>query len=129
MELEASLGVRLFERGARSVHLTQEGELLYTRTSGPLGEIAEIAEVGELLRDGRAQPRGRLRVNVPLVFGQLLMGRLAAQFSVAFPEVTLDVSLEDRAIDPVEEGYDVVIRLNPKPDASLVGRCFVRDRS
>lgn len=76
MELEASLGVRLFERGSRSVHLTEEGEQLYARTAGPLGEIAEAAE---LLRDGCAQPRGRLRVNVPTVFGQLLMGRLAAE--------------------------------------------------
>ena len=125
MELEASLGVRLFERGSRSVHLTEEGELLYARTAGPLGEIAEAAE---LLRDGRAQPRGRLRVNVPLLFGQLLMGRLAAEFTMAYPEVTLDVTMDDRKVDPVVEGYDVVIRVNPKPDSALVGRCFVRDQ-
>ncbi len=125
MELEASLGVRLFERGSRSVHLTEEGELLYARTAGPLGEIAEAAE---LLREGRATPRGRLRVNVPLVFGRLLMGRLAAEFTLAYPEVALEVTLEDRAVDLVAEGYDIVIRLNPKPDAALVGRCFVKDQ-
>jgi DNA-binding transcriptional LysR family regulator len=125
MELEASLGVRLFERGSRSIRLTQEGETLYARITGPLNEIAEAAE---LLRDGRARPRGRLRVNVPSVFGQLLMGRLAAEFTVAYPEVTLDVTMEDRAVDPVIEGYDVVIRLNPEPDLTLVGRCFVRDQ-
>lgn len=51
MELEASLGVRLFERGSRSVRLTEDGELLLARTSGPLGDIAEVAEA---LRDGRA---------------------------------------------------------------------------
>lgn len=125
MELEASLGVRLFERGARSVHLTEEGELLYTRTAGPLSEIAEAAET---LRDGRAKPRGRLRVNVPQVFGQLLMGRVAAEFCKAYPEVVLDVTMEDRVIDLVAEGYDVVVRLNPAPEASLVGRCFARDQ-
>jgi DNA-binding transcriptional LysR family regulator len=125
MELESSLGVRLFERGSRSIRLTEEGELLYARTAAPLGEIAEVAE---LLREGRAQPRGRLRVNVPTVFGQLLMGRLAAEFTVAYPEVTLEVTLEDREVDPVIEGYDVVIRLNPEPGSGLVGRCFVRDQ-
>lgn len=125
MELEASLGVRLFERGSRSVRLTEDGELLLSRTAGPLGDIAEV---GELLRDGRATPRGRLRLNVPAVFGQVLLGRLAAGFSMAYPDVQLAVTMEDRAVDLVAEGYDVVVRLNPKPDTGLVGRCFVRDR-
>ena len=125
MALEASLGVRLFERGSRSVHLTKEGETLYARTAGPMGEIAAVAEV---LRDGVARPYGRLRVNVPLVFGQLFMGRLAAEFTAAYPDVHLDVTMEDRAVDLVAEGYDVVVRVNPMPDAELVGRCFVRDQ-
>lgn len=125
MELEASLGVRLFERGSRSIHLTEEGEQLHARTAGPLAEIAEAAE---LLREGRSQPRGRLRVNVPVVFGQLLMGRLAGEFAGAHPEVRLEVTVEDREVDPIVEGYDVVVRINPAPDAALVGRCFARDR-
>lgn len=125
MDLEASLGVRLFERGSRSIQLTEEGELLYARTIGPLGEISEIAE---LIREGHAKPRGRLRINVPQVFGQLLMGRLAAGFTMAFPEVALEVTTEDRAVDLVAEGYDIVVRLNPDPDATLVGRCFIRDQ-
>lgn len=125
MELEASLGVRLFERGARSIRLTEEGELLYARTAGPLGEIEEAAE---LLRDGRAQPRGRLRINVPVLFGQLLMGRLAGEFAKAFPEVKLEVTLEDREVDPAVDGFDIVVRIDPRPDAALVGRCFARER-
>lgn len=125
MELEASLGVRLFERGSRSVRLTEEGELLFQRVSRP---FAEIEEAAELLRDGRARPRGRLRINVPAVFGQVLLGRLAAGFAMAYPEVQLDVTMEDRPVDLVAEGYDVVVRLNPKPDTTLVGRCFARDR-
>jgi len=124
MELETNLGVRLFERGSRSIQMTQDGELLLSRTAGPFSEIAEVAET---LREGRAMPRGRLRINVPTVFGQLLMGRLAAQFAMTYPEVELDVTLEDRPVDLVAEGYDIVIRLNPKPDSSLVGRCFARD--
>ncbi len=123
MELEASLGLRLFERGPRSLRLTEEGEILHARSAGP---VSEIAEVGQILRDGSAQPQGRLRVNVPLLFGELLMGRLAAEFIMAYPEVQLDVTTEDRAVDLVAEGYDVVIRTNPKPTADLVGRCFAR---
>ena len=124
MDLEASLGVRLFERGARSVHLTQEGELLFSRTAGPLAEIAEAAET---LRDGRAHPQGHLRVNVPALFGLMMMGRLAAQFTAAYPEVMLEVSTDDREVDLASEGYDLVIRANPRPDSELVGFCFLRE--
>ena len=58
MDLEASLGVRLFERGARSIQMTEEGEQLFRSATGPLHEIAEAAD---LLRDGLARPQGRLR--------------------------------------------------------------------
>src|SRR5207244_4974339 len=56
------------------------------------------------------------------------MGRLAAGFALRYPEVRLEVTTEDRAVDMVEEGYDLVIRVNPDPDESLVGRIFLRDR-
>ena len=125
MDLEASMGVRLFERGSRSVHLTEEGELLLKSAAGPLNEIAEAIA---MLCDGHAQPRGRLRVNVPSLFGLMLMGRLAAQFKVDYPEVTLEVSMEDREVNLATEGYDLVIRANPKPDSELVGYCFLREQ-
>lgn len=124
MELEASLGVRLFERDSRSVHLTEEGKLLFSRASGPLTEIAEVVDQ---LRDGKVQPRGRLRVSVPNLFGQMLMGRLAAKFSMAYPAIELELTMDDRAVDLVSEGYDVVIRVNPDPNSELVGRCFARE--
>ena len=125
MELEESLGVRLFERGSRTVRLTEEGALLLERTSGPMREIAETASV---LRDGRTQPHGLLRINVPTLFGQMMMGRLAAEFTRAYPDVKLAITLEDRQVDLVNEGYDLVIRVNPEPNSDLVGRCFARDR-
>jgi len=125
MDLESSLGVRLFDRGARSIQLTQEGEALFKSSSGPLNEIAEAVD---MLRDGRAHPQGRLRVNVPSLFGLMLMGRLAAEFKLACPEVVLEVTMEDREVDLVSEGYDLVIRANPKPDSELVGSCFLREQ-
>ena len=123
-ELEADLGVRLFERGSRSLRLTEEGRALQSQTQGPLSDIAEASET---IRGGLSGPRGRLRINVPVLFGNIAMGRLAAAFAAAHPQVRLEVTAEDRFIDPVEEGYDVVIRVNPRPTDHLVGRCFLKD--
>jgi len=125
MDLETSIGVRLFERSARSVQLTEEGEMLFKSTSGPLNDIAQAVD---MLRDGSAQPKGRLRVNVPFLFGLTFMGRLTGQFKSAYPEIELEVTMEDREVDLVSEGYDVVIRVNPKADSELVGTCFLRDQ-
>lgn len=125
MALETALGIRLFERGTRSIRLTEEGTVLFERTNGPMREIAETASV---LRDGQAKPHGLLRVSVPTLFAQMLMGRLAAEFTRAYPEVKLAITTEDRQVDLVNEGYDLVIRVNPEPDSELVGRCFARDQ-
>ena len=124
-ELEASLDLRLFERGARTLRLTQEGRALYERTAALLTELDEAAAA---IASGVDRPRGRLRVSAPLLFSQTAMGKLAASFALKFPEVQLEVTTEDRAVDMVEEGYDLVIRVNPDPDESLVGRAFLRDR-
>jgi DNA-binding transcriptional LysR family regulator len=124
-ELEADLGLRLFERGARLLKLTQEGRALYERTGALLAEIDETAAG---LASGGDRPRGRLRLSAPLLFSQTAMGTLAAGFARAYPDVRLEVTTEDRPVDMVEEGYDLVIRVNPDPDENLVGRIFLRDR-
>jgi len=124
-DLESSLDVRLFERSARSLKLTEEGRALYERTTTLLSELDETAAT---IASGSSKPRGRLRISAPLLFSQAAMGKLAAQFALEHPEVRLEVTTEDRAVDMVEEGYDLVIRVNPDPDESLVGRIFLRDR-
>jgi len=124
-ELERSLGLRLFERGARTLKLTEEGRALHERTSVLLTEIDEAADG---IASGGERPRGRLRLSAPLLFSQTAMGRLAAGFALKYPEVRLEVTTEDRPVDLVEEGYDLVIRVNPAPDENLVGRIFLRDR-
>jgi len=123
--LESSLGTRLFERGARALKLTEEGKALYERTSVLLHEIEETAGA---ISQGGGTPRGRLRISAPLLFSQAAMGKLGAGFALKYPEVRLEVTTEDRPVDMVEEGYDLVIRVNPAPDANLVGRIFLRDR-
>ena len=124
-ELESSLGLRLFERGARMLKLTQEGQALHTRTGILLSEIDETAAAIAL---GGEQARGRLRISAPMLFSQAAMGKLAAGFALKYPEVRLEVTVEDRPVDMVEEGYDLVIRVNPDPDESLIGRIFMHDR-
>jgi DNA-binding transcriptional LysR family regulator len=124
-ELESSLDVRLFERGARALKLTQEGRTLFERTGALLTELDETATA---LASGADTPRGRLRISAPLLFSQTAMGKLAAQFALKYPQVRLEVTTEDRSVDMIEEGYDLVIRVNPDRDENLVGRIFLRDR-
>ncbi|EJN12341.1 transcriptional regulator [Bradyrhizobium sp. YR681] len=124
-DLESSLDLRLFERGTRALKLTEEGRALYERT-GML--LAELDETAAAIASGGDRPRGRLRISAPLLFSQTAMGKLAAIFALKHPEVRLEVTTEDRAVDMIEEGYDLVIRVNPDPDESLVGRIFLRDR-
>jgi DNA-binding transcriptional LysR family regulator len=124
VELEAALGLRLFERGGRTLKLTQEGRALHERTSALLTELDETAAG---IASGGNTPRGLLRISAPLLFSQVAMGKLAAEFAMKFPDVRLEVTTEDRAVDMVEEGYDLVIRVNPDLDESLVGRAFLRD--
>ena len=124
-ELENSLDLRLFERGARALKLTQEGRALYERVGALLTELEETTAA---IASGGDRPQGRLRISAPLLFSQIAMGKLAAEFARRYPEVRLEVTTEDRAVDMVEEGYDLVIRVNPAPDENLVGKVFLRDR-
>ncbi|MGX7706011.1 LysR family transcriptional regulator [Methylobacterium sp. Gmos1] len=124
-ELEASLGLRLFERGARVLSLTEEGRALHARAGALLTELDETAAA---IAAGGGRVRGRLRISAPLLFSQVAMGKVAAGFALKYPEVRVAVTAEDRAVDMVEEGYDLVIRVDPDPDEALVGRAFLRDR-
>jgi DNA-binding transcriptional LysR family regulator len=124
-ELEQSLGVRLIERGTQSLRLTDEGRALHERTHGPLAEIAEAEEVVTL---GASTPRGRLRVSAPLVLAHVALGRVSARFALMYPDVQLEVVAEDRLVDPVEDGFDLVIRVDPSRDERLVGRRILDDQ-
>ncbi|TCV66026.1 LysR family transcriptional regulator [Pseudomonas fluorescens] len=124
-DLEEQLGVRLIERSARGLKLTEAGALLMARAEGPLAEVAEAMAAA---KEGVSTPRGRLHVAAPVLFSQLAMGRIGAEFCAAYPDVTIEVIAEDRVVDLVEEQFDVAIRINPSPDSDLVGRCFAKDR-
>ncbi|OWQ48016.1 LysR family transcriptional regulator [Roseateles noduli] len=124
-DLEEQLGVRLIERSARGLELTEAGQLLLSRTEGPMNEVVDAFAA---TREGADQVRGQLRIAAPLLFSQLAMGRLCAEFQALHPGVTVEVVAEDRVVDLVDERFDVAIRPNPRMDTALVGRCFAKDR-
>jgi DNA-binding transcriptional LysR family regulator len=94
-ELEQSLKVRLIERGARTLRLTEEGRTLHQRTEGLL---AEIAEAGEAIALGASVPQGRLRVSAPVVISHVALSRIGARFALAYPLVQLEIVADDRLL-------------------------------
>ena len=122
--LEAALGVRLIERGGRTLHLTEEGQALHERTTTLLGELQDAADA---VTSGAALPRGRLRVSAPIVIAHVALARIAARFAATCPDVQLELVADDRIVDPVEEGFDIVVRIDPKADERLFGRRILGD--
>jgi DNA-binding transcriptional LysR family regulator len=117
--LEARLGLKLLQRTTRSIALTAEGELLYTRSARILDDMREAEDA---INHTRAAPRGRLKVSVPAVIGRRVIIPALPRFLDEYPEVELDLWLDDRKVDIVEEGYDLAIRLGALDDSSLIAR-------
>lgn len=118
-ELEASLGVRLFQRTTRTVRLTSEGEQFYERVTSILGEIAGaramFASPGSTLR-------GRLRVDIPTAFSQPALIEALHGFTTLYPAIELALGVTDRTVDLVAEGVDCALRIGELPSSSLVAR-------
>lgn len=124
-DLEEALGVRLIERGGQRLHITEAGERLLSRT---VGAIRDIDEAVESARKASATPAGWLRIAAPLLFSQLALGQLLAEFRRRYPRIYVEVISENRISDLVDEHFDVAIRINPHKNSTLVGRQFARDR-
>lgn len=124
-QLEARLGVRLLHRTTRRLSLTPEGETFHLRCRELLDGVAD-AETEISARSGAAS--GLLRINVPVSFGLLHLAPLWPEFMVRHPRVTLDVTLSDRLVDLVEEGYDMAIRIARLPGSSLISRRLASTR-
>jgi len=118
-ELESRLGVRLLHRTTRKLSLTEEGEVFYARCKELLSNISE-AEAEITSRSGQAT--GQLKVSAPVSFGLLHLAPLWADFMAAHPQVVLDLTLSDRMVDLVEEGFDLAVRIARLPSSSLISR-------
>ena len=124
-DLEARLGVRLLHRTTRRLSLTAEGELFHARCKALTTDVEE-AEAEVTARAGEAV--GQLRLNVPVSFGLMHLAPLWPAFLQQHPKVTLDVTLADRIIDLVDEGYDLAVRIAQLPASSLVSRKIASTR-
>lgn len=117
--LEARLGTRLLNRTTRRQSLTDFGASYYAQCRDILERIALADEAAQLQQ---AQARGRLRVTAPTTFGaEALMPALGAYRALA-PDVEIEITLTDRTVDLVEEGFDVAFRIGAMPDSSLIAR-------
>jgi DNA-binding transcriptional LysR family regulator len=123
--LEARLGVRLLNRTTRSLHLTDEGAAYYETCNRVL---ADIQEADAAVSAGRAEPRGVLRVALPAAFGHQHVAPLVPKFAERYPEVQLALSLSDRTVNLVEEGFDLAVRIADLADSSLAARKLAPNR-
>jgi DNA-binding transcriptional LysR family regulator len=117
--LEEHLGARLLNRSTRTMALTEVGRGYYERCVRILSDLDEAEAAVTSLQ---TSPRGTLRVTAPLSFGQLYLGPPIARFLTRFEDVDVEVSLSDRVVDVVEEGFDVAVRIGRLPDSTLIAR-------
>lgn len=115
--LEAHLGLRLFERTTRRLHITEAGRIYLDRVAPSLDALDEAADAA---RDIVSEPSGVLRVTASVAFGERWLMPRVASFRAAFPRIELDLVLSDAVVDLAEDGVDLALRLGPQPDVGSV---------
>jgi DNA-binding transcriptional LysR family regulator len=123
--LEARLGVRLLNRTTRRIALTDEGARYHDACVRILAEVEE-ADAAAAAR--RIEPQGVLKVALPAAFGHLHIAPLVPRFAERYPKVQLSLSLSDRAVNVVEEGFDLAVRIAELEDSSLAARKLAPNR-
>ncbi|MGN6157977.1 MAG: LysR family transcriptional regulator [Devosia sp.] len=118
-DLEDYLGVRLMNRTTRKLSLTEAGEAYYREASQLLQQLDDL---DASILDQTAAPRGLLRVSAARNFGEMILAPAIFAFLADHPDVTLDLRLEDRFVDLVDEGIDVALRISAAQDSSLIAR-------
>lgn len=119
LALEAQLGVRLLDRGARAVRLTPEGRLLHERAGRILGDLDELRRT---LSERSEAVEGPLRLSAPILMGQTILGRIAADMLARHPALRLEIVMADRQVDLVEEGFDAAIRVGHDVSPGVIAR-------
>ena len=117
--LEAALGVRLLQRSTRRLSLTEIGEAYYEHCER-ISE--ELARADDTIARLHLEPRGTLRLSASVAFGTLHVASALAEFIAQYPELSVDLTISDRIVDLVEEGYDLALRITDEPGQNLVAR-------
>ncbi len=122
-QLENDLGVRLLQRSTRRFAVTDVGQSVYRHAQSMLAEATAAREVVDRLS---AEPRGVVKVSVPVGIAQQLMPKLLPDFLARYPEVRVQMHVSNRRVDVINEGFDVAIRVRTKfdDDGSLIMRSF-----
>lgn len=123
--LEDRLGARLLNRTTRRLSLTETGAAFYDRCARV---VAEAQEAELAVTNLQSEPRGTLRVNAPMSFGHLHIAPAIPDFLTRYPEVRVDMTMNDRFVDLIDEGFDVAIRIARLTDSSLIARRLAPDR-
>jgi DNA-binding transcriptional LysR family regulator len=118
-ELEEHLGVELFHRTTRKMTLTESGRMYYHQVVRILDDVREAELVTS---QAHGQLRGTLRVALPMSFGLLHLGPAINEFIQTHPHIEFELDFNDRAVDLIQEGFDVAIRIARLPDSSLIAR-------
>lgn len=117
--LETALGVQLLHRTTRRLHLTEAGQQLFSEAEAGLGRLDEaLAQV----RSQQSEPTGVLRLNAPMSFGILHLAPHIGAFLQRYPKLDVDMQLDDRQLDLIQDGFDLAIRIAQLRDSSLVAR-------
>jgi len=117
--LEDDLGAQLFNRSTRRVVPTESGAAYYQRATALISDLEDADRAVAQLSD---EPRGSLHVNAPMSFGTMHLARAVAGFMASYPEIRIQLTLNDRLVDPYEEGFDLTIRIAQLTDSDLIAR-------
>jgi DNA-binding transcriptional LysR family regulator len=121
-DLEQSLGVQLLNRTTRHASPNENGQAYFERA---LGILSDIDAADQAVAQLQSTPRGLLRVNAPMSFGTLQLGSAVADFMERYPELQLQLVLSDDLVDPVQDGFDVTLRIAELESSSLIARKIV----
>ncbi|MFQ4138759.1 LysR family transcriptional regulator [Nodosilinea sp. PGN35] len=112
INLEEHLQTQLLHRTTRQVSPTDAGRAYYDRC---LAILADLEEAELALTQLQQEPRGSLRINAPMTFGTLHLAPLVVEFMAQYPDLYVELVLNDRRIDPIEEGFDITVRIAAQP--------------
>lgn len=117
--LEAEVGLPLFTRSTRRIELTEAGQLLHQRTSGAINTLDYAVES---IRDMNEQPSGRVSITLPRFVFQFFLKPVYAEFCQRYPDIQLEISISDKAVNILEEGHDAGIRFGNRVEPGMVAR-------